>query len=105
VRRRADAYECHLGVDRGEGGVFDTVSEEPEEQVKAVEGERREDPGAGVGRVVAYRDEERDVAEDAEQPIRQTIVRKKQTLHSLHDEERLIQPLSHRLERAEHNHA
>lgn len=41
-----------------DGSIFDPEAEEAHEQIEAVECERREDPWAGVDRVVADGDEE-----------------------------------------------
>ena len=55
-----------MTVDGDEGGVFDPETEQAEQKVEAVDGEGREYPRARVGCVVADRDEEGDVAQDAE---------------------------------------
>lgn len=56
-----DTHECHVAVNRHKGRVFDTVPEHAQQDIQAIERERREYPGRCVRRVVANSDEKCDV--------------------------------------------
>ena len=60
----SETYQSHVIVDRDEGGVLDAIAEQTEEHVKPIKRQWREYPRDGVDRVIANRDEERNVAKD-----------------------------------------
>ena len=60
----SETYQSHVVVDGNEGRVFDAIAEQAEKHVKPIERQRGEYPRDSVDRVVANRDEERDVAKN-----------------------------------------
>ena len=88
-------YQCHVAIYGNKGGVLDTVAEHTEKHVEGVERQGREDPWGCVSRMVADRDEERDISKDAvKDDENHGDCRVKRYI--LDDEERLVKEPSNR---------
>lgn len=85
-------YDGHLLARGNKSGILDTVAEHAHEEIESIESERREYPGHGVCRVVAYRDEKRNIHQHTTAPGQcfpfacRNVVR-----HVLHNPEPLVE--------------
>ena len=88
-------YQCHVAIYGDEGGILDAVAEHAEKHVEGVERQWREDPWGCVSRMIADRDEECDISEDAVKDYK-SYEDCGEKRYILDDEERLVKEPSNR---------